>query len=589
MARALPRVDVVTIGAGWTSAILGARLCPKGTTMVALEQGTHRWTYPDFAHDHDSLRYSVRYAMMVDLARETWTWRPSPDKPALPMRQYGSFNPGEGLGGAAIHWSAQLWRFLEYDFRHRSHIVERYGAGRLPEGSTIQDWPVSYDDLEPHYDAFEWDLGASGIAGNIRGRLQPGGNPFEAPRSRGYPNPPLATNRYADMFAAACREIGFHPFPQPAGITSRAFTDPYGNMRSGCLYCGFCTRFGCEVDAKASPQNTHLPVALASGRYEVRLGCKALRIETGDDGLATGVTYVDGSGRERFQPADVVVASAFTLENNRLLLLSRSKRHPRGIGNDRGRVGRSYTYQIYPQTVVGLWEGERLNMYMGNTCTISIVYDTNADTFDHSDLDFIGGMQLFSEPCEREPVNSVTSLTTRSGASWGAAWKRELARSWDSYAGINTEGESIPYEDQFLDLDPNYVDRFGNPLLRITFSWHENEKRMWRYVHGKSREIMRAMNPTRIVADTPEIPTYTIAAYQSTHPTGGCIMGTGPGDSVTSSYGQVWDTPNVFVTGAALFPQNPGANPTGTVAALAYRTADAIAARYWRAPGELLD
>jgi gluconate 2-dehydrogenase alpha chain len=251
-------------------------------------------------------------------------------------------------------------------------------------------------------------------------------------------------------------------------------------------------------------------------------------------------------------------------------------------------VGRNYTYQIYPQTVVGLWEGEKLNMYMGNTCTMNIVYDFNADVFDHSDLDFIGGMQLFSEPGEREPVNSVTDLKTKSGKTWGADWKRELGRNWDSYAGINTEGESIPYADQFLDLDPNYRDRFGNPLLRLTFSWHENEKRMWRYMFARSMEIMKAMNPSRLVATTPEIPDYNIGKYQSTHPTGGCIMGSSPGDSVTSSYGQVWDTPNVFVTGAALFPQNPGANPTGTVGALAYRTADAIAARYWKSPNELL-
>ncbi|HJU48274.1 MAG TPA: hypothetical protein VJ689_09080, partial [Gaiellaceae bacterium] len=158
MAKTHAKVDVVTIGAGWTSAILGAKLCPAGHDVVALEQGSKRWTYPDFAHDHDSLRYSVRYAMMVDLARETWTWRPNPRAPALPMRQYGSFNPGEGLGGAAIHWSAQLWRFMETDFVHRSHIVERYGADRLPAGSTMQDWPLVYDDLEPYYDAFEYDL-----------------------------------------------------------------------------------------------------------------------------------------------------------------------------------------------------------------------------------------------------------------------------------------------------------------------------------------------------------------------------------------------------------------------------------------------
>jgi gluconate 2-dehydrogenase alpha chain len=589
MAVKHPKVDVVTVGAGWTAAMLAAKLCTKGTTMVSLEQGGTRWTYPHFAHDHDSLRYSVRYAMMVDLQRETWTWRPNPNAPALPMRQYGSFNPGQGLGGAAVHWSGQLWRYLETDFRYRSHVIERYGKQKIPEGCTAQDWGITYDDLESYYDAFEWDIGASGQAGNIQGKKIPGGNPFEAPRSRGFPNPPLEVTPHGANFASACTELGLHPFTQPSAITSQAWTDPYGNHRGGCLYCGFCTRFGCEVDAKASPLNTHLPIALNSKNYEVRAHAKVLRIETGTGGLATGVTYVDARGEEHFQPADVVVVSAFTLENNRLLLLSRSKAHPDGIGNDRGRVGKNYTYQIYPAPVTGLWEGKKLNMYMGNTCTIKIIYDYNADTFDHSDLSFIGGSQLYSEPCEREPVNSVGDTKDKKGRSWGSEWKDEIRTGWDSQASIVTEGESLPYLDQFVDLDPNYVDKWGQPLLRISFDWHQNQRDLWRFVAERALEIMQAMNPSKIVDFKPEIPAYNIEKYQSTHPTGGCIMGTSPEHSVTNSYGQVWDTPNVFVTGAALFPQNPGANPTGTVGAVTYRTAEAMADRYFKRPEELLD
>jgi gluconate 2-dehydrogenase alpha chain len=582
------RVDVVTIGAGWTAAMLAAKLCPSGTSMVSLEQGQAQWTYPHFAHDHDSLRYSVRYALMVDLERETWTWRPDQRSPALPMRQYGSFNPGMGLGGAAVHWSAQLWRFLDTDFRYRSHVIERYGDQKIPAGCTVQDWGVTYDELEPYYDAFEWDIGASGQAGNINGKKIRGGNPFESPRTRGYPNPPLQVTPHGANFAAACESLGLSPFTQPSGIVSRAWTDPHGNHRGGCLYCGFCTRFGCEVDAKASPLNTHLPVALNSGNYEVRTNAKVLRIETGNDGLATGVTYVDSHGNQHFQPADVVVVSAFTLENNRMLLLSRSKAHPNGIGNDRGRVGRNYTYQIYPAPVTGLWEGEQLNMYMGNTCTIKIIYDYNADNFDHSDLDFIGGSQLYSEPCEREPVNSVDALKDEKGRAWGAEWKEQIRKNWDSYAQIVTEGESLPYLDQFVDLDPNYRDKWGDPLLRITFDWHDNQRAMWRFIARKALGIMKAMKPTKIIDFKPEIPAYNIAKYQSTHPTGGCIMGTSPDHSVTNTYGQVWDTPNVFVTGAALFPQNAGANPTGTVGAVTYRAAEAIRDRYFKHPNELI-
>ena len=588
MAKTHPKVDIVTIGAGMTASIVAAKLCPAGYEVLSLEQGPGRWGYPQFSHDHDSLRYSGRYAMMVDLERETWTWRPNARSPALPMRQYGSFNPGEGLGGAMVHWSGQLWRFLPTDFRYRSHVIERYGAQKIPEGSTVQDWGITYDELEPYYDTFEYDIGASGQTGNLNGKIIPGGNPFEGPRSRPYPHPALDVTTYGDMFAKASEDLGFHPFTQPSGILSEAFTDPFGNERSGCLYCGFCTRFGCEVDAKTSPQTTWLPPAFATGRYTVRGECKVTRIEVDDKGRATGVSYLDSHGGEHFQPAEVVLVSAFTLENNRMLLLSRSKAHPNGVGNDRGRVGKNYTYQMYPAPVVGVFEGQTLQMYMGNTCTIKIIYDTNGDTFDHSDLDFIGGSQLYSEPCEREPFNSVKGLTTKDGKSWGADWKNEIRKNWDSYAAIVTEGESIAYEDNFLDLDPNYRDRFGNPLLRLTFDWHQNEQNMWRYVAAAARKIMTQMNPSRIVSTKEELGPYNIHDYQSTHPTGGCIMGTDPSRSVTNTYGQVWDTPNVIVTGAALFPQNAGANPTGTIGAVTYRMAEALRERYFDHPGELL-
>jgi gluconate 2-dehydrogenase alpha chain len=152
---------------------------------------------------------------------------------------------------------------------------------------------------------------------------------------------------------------------------------------------------------------------------------------------------------------------------------------------------------------------------------------------------------------------------------------------------IGIQGESLPYEDQFLDLDPNYRDRHGQPLLRITYDFHDNDRALYRYMAQRCAEIMRALGPTRMRV-TDELEPYQIFQYQSTHNTGGAIMGVDPGSSVTNKYGQVWDTPNVFVTGAALYPQNPGFNPTGTLLALAYHTAEAIKTRYFRDPGQLL-
>jgi gluconate 2-dehydrogenase alpha chain len=582
-------VEIVTIGGGMTASILAAKVLPStGHRMVSLEQGAARWTYPDFAHNHDALENQARYKLMQDLSKLSWTWRPERGAAALPMRQYGSFHPGEGLGGAFVHWTALTWRFLPSDFDYRSHHEQRYGADRFPEGMTVQDWPISYADLEPYYDAFEYDIGVSGLAGNLGGRTLVGGNPFEGPRQRPYPNPPLAPQAFDQPFVRTCRDLGLHPFPTPSGILSQGWTDPYGNVRAGCLYCGFCTRHGCEVGAKSSPLTSWLPPALDTGRYEVRTGCHVVGIDTADNGRATGVRYVNAAGEEHFQPAEVVVSSSYTLENVRNLLLARSAAHPDGIGNDRGQVGRNYTYQLVQTPAQGLWEDQRFHFYMGNGCTVSQIYDYYGDNFDHTELDFLGGGAIAPTAGQRDPVTSVgTQLEGFTDRQWGGQWKQALSRSWDSVGGVGMHAESPAYERNFMDLDPHYTDAWGLPLLRITFDWTDNERAMYRFLAARCEEILRGMGPDR-VSTTPELSPYRIDEYQSTHNTGGAIMGSDPGNSVTNSYGQVWDTPNVFVTGAALFPQNAGANPSGTVGALAFRTAEALRDRYFQAPGELL-
>ncbi len=475
------KVDVVTVGAGWTAGIMAQQLTDEGLEVVSLERGPERWTTPDFTHNRDHLRYTVRYQMMVDLARETWTWRPNPDAPALPMRQYGSFHPGAGTGGAGVHWAGQSWRFLPHDFRYRTHHLERYGEEKLPEGNTIQDWPISYEELAPYYEQWEYDTGVSGWAGNLGGQIIEGGNPFEGPRERQFPLPPLATTIPADIFADACRELGYHPFPQPSGILSEAYTDLSGVTRSGCMLCGYCTRFGCHVDAKSSALTTHLPMALASGNYEIRYGATVVRIDTGADGLATGVTYIDAAGRMHHQPAEMVLLTAFTLSNVRLLLLSQSDAHPGGVGNDRDRVGKNYTYQISKAPVNGLFEGRRFNLFMGNGCTLNVIYDLYGDNFDHSELDFIGGARIMCGGGERAPLGALDGVPAgntdnegSNGATWGREWKERFTKHWDSFVPISFEGDSLPYEDHTLDLDPNYRDVYGLPLLRITFDFKQN-------------------------------------------------------------------------------------------------------------------
>lgn len=614
-----PKIEVVTVGAGWTAGIIAQQLTTAGHRVVSIEAGGDRFANPDFAHNHDTLYHSLRTGLMFNLSKETWTWRPNPGSPSLPIRQYGSFHPGVGIGGAGVHWAAQTWRFYPTDFRYHSHHVERYGADRIPQDCTVQDWGITYEELEPYYDRADYEIGISGQTGNLNGAILQGGNPFEGVRSRPYPLPPLFRSIPAGMFSEAAQSLGYHPFPQPASILSRAYHDLSGRERAACIYCGFCTRYGCEVDAKASANVSHIPLALDTGRYEIRTYSKVLNVNLNRDGIATGVTYIDlQTGERHEQPADVVILSGFTLTNVRLLLLSRNEAHPNGIGNDQGMVGKNYTYQLSKTPASGIFEGRRFNAYMGNSCLQDVIEDFNADNFDHSDLDFIGGASITCGGGEREPITSAHNLAASggntaprpsepeeepervhlpipgefsslfgSGKQWGKEWKENLRNNWDSSVGIGIQGESLPYVDQFLDLDPTYTDAVGLPLLRITFDFHDNDYKLYKYIAARAAEIMRIMNPTHINT-TEELQPYNIYSYQSTHNTGGAIMGSDPAHSVTNRYGQVWDTPNVFVTGAALFPQNPGLNPTGTVIALAYLAAEALKGLYFRNPLEVM-
>lgn len=601
--------DVVIVGTGWAGSVLAQQLTEAGLEVVALEQGRSQWTYPDFAHNHDELKYRVRWELMQDLTRETLTWRPDRASPSLPLREYGNQLSGGTMGGAGVHWAANSWRYPPSDFPARSRLVERYGADRIPDELTIQDWPITYDDLEPFYDRFEYDVGVSGIAGNIGGQVLPGGNPIEGPRSRPFPLPPLEQTLHAKLFSEAAQELGHRPFPVPAGILSRGYTDASGQPRAGCLYCGFCMSYGCEVDAKASPLVTHLPMAFATGRYEVRTHSKVVGIEVDDRGRGVGLRYRDRSGREHLQPAARIFLAAWTFSNVRLLLLSRSAAHPDGVGNGRGLVGRNYTDSMNQGAVTATFEGRRFNPFMGNTANRSAVTTYYGDEWDHTDVDFMGGAWFTAGSSDASPVDTLAEVPMlteeasgwRPGAGgadgavsggddegahqWGARYKDALYDAFNSTMTFTLYGDNMAHEGSFLDLDPVYTDAYGLPLLRMTRDWSDMDARKYRYLTPRLVEIVEAMGPSWMHV-TPELPPFGIQDGDN-HPSGGAIMGDSPERSVTNQYGQVWDAPNIFVTGGALFPQKPGFNPAETIAALAYRTADAVK-RHRDSPDELM-
>jgi hypothetical protein len=300
MTRRLPKKDVVVVGLGWTGSILAHELCLAGLDVVALERGPWRDTATDFniGTAPDELRYAVRQDIFLRPAQETLTVRNKPDQLALPIRKWGSFLPGNGVGGAGVHWNGQTWRFLPEDFILNSHLTQRYGEGLLPENHMIQDWGVTYQELEPYYDRFEKIAGISGKAGNLNGQKQDGGNFFEGPRSAEYPTPAMTQGYAQQLFTDAAKRMNLHPFPRPSANLSAAYTNPYGMRMAPCTYCGFCEWFGCANYSKSSPQTCVLPALMRQPNFSLRTLAQVTKINlTPDRKHATGVTYVDAQGR----------------------------------------------------------------------------------------------------------------------------------------------------------------------------------------------------------------------------------------------------------------------------------------------------
>ena len=585
MAKRLPPVDVVLVGFGWTAGILAQELSNANLNVLALERGGFRDTVPDFGVDHiqDEYRYAVRDDFVEEPERETLTFRNRASETALPMRHVGSFRPAVGAGGAGVHWNGQTWRFLPTDFRMRSHTLERYGKSFIADDMTVQDWPVTYEELEPYYDKFEYLCGISGKAGNLHGRIVEGGNPFEGPRRREYPLPPLKRSHATVLFDKAAKELGLKAFPCPAANTSKPYKNFYGVQMGQCTFCGYCEWFGCGNYSKASPQSTIFPVLLKKSNFELRAHCDVTRVQLdASRKRATGVTYVDAMGREFEQPAELVILGAFTTHNVHLMLLSGIGK-PYDPARGEGVIGRNYAYQI--TSSVDVFTNEILNPFMGAGSLGQAVDEFNGDNFDHGPHQFIGGGYIALWTTGGRPI--LQHQLPQDAPTWGAGWKKSMKENYLKTCSIATHGSVMSYRDAWLDLDPTYRDEYGDPLLRMTFDFHDNEHRMSKYLTDQAAAIAKAMKP-RSMHVKQRKPHYAIVPYQTTHNTGGAIMGVDPRTSALNRYLQSWDVPNVFVMGAAAFPQNHGYNPTGTVGALTYLAADAIVKQYLKQPGPLV-
>jgi gluconate 2-dehydrogenase alpha chain len=564
MAIDLKKSDVVIVGLGAAGGVAALPLARAGLEVVGLEAGS--WLTPrDFAPDE--LRNNFRaWPQAVQKANdEVPTHRPNastPNSPRLP------FHPMmNAVGGTSLHYWAQSWRLNAWDFRVVSETRRRYGASRIPKGSTVEDWPFGLEELEPYYDKVEYEVGISGQAGNIGGALDHRGNVFEGPRRRGYPMPPLRGTEFTERMAAAARRLGWHPFPGPAAVNSEAYDD-----RPQCQYHGFCNRGGCHVGAKNSTAVSTIPKAMATKRLQVVTQAIVTNVAVDDNGRVTGVVYVKG-GREYFQPADVVLLAGYTYENVRLLLLSRSKAFPNGLSNNGGQVGLHYMSHYTGSAVTALFP-HNLNNWYGLPAQGIAIDNWADDNFDHSGLDFIGGGNLWIYS-DRRPIAAASMSTYGKAPLWGARWKSFIKENADRFNVAYLQKTTLPYEDNFLDLDPAVKDPMGLPVIRITAEYKDNEKRLGAFIQDKMAQWY--MEAGAIAVEKGPVGTQ----LPSTHAYGGTRMGDNPETNVVNRWGFCHEVPNLGILGASVMGTSGAHNPTLTAQALAWRTAEHLAAN-WR-------
>jgi gluconate 2-dehydrogenase alpha chain len=370
--------------------------------------------------------------------------------------------------------------------------------------------------------------------------------------------------------AAAAKSLGWHPAPGPAAVASKSYEG-----RPGCAYHGYCSGAGCHINAKSSTAVTTIPLAEKTGHFSVVSEARVTAVEVDNSGRATGVTYVK-EGTEYFQPADVVLIAGYVYENSRLLLLSKSKPYPKGLSNNHGQVGRHYFSHNQVSPVSAMFPFN-LNNWYGLPAQGIAVDNWADDNFDHSGLDFIGGggMYVFTE---RRPIASVNGLAgwLNGTPTWGSAWKAFVKINADRINSAYLQKTTLPYDDNYLDLDPNVKDPFGLPVTRITAEFKDNENKIAAFMQDKMEQWYRAAGATSIQRSPIGGPMGT-----TTHAYGGTRMGSNPETNVVNGWGFSHEAPNLGILGASVMGTSGSRNPTLTLQAIAWRTADYLA-KNWK-------
>lgn len=537
-------VDFVIVGAGAAGGVMARELATAGFRVVVLEQGPYLRA-GDFRHDE--LAIGPLAALTNDFRVSPNTFRANEKETAVvkPVLSYGRM-----VGGGSAHFTGNFWRFHEVDF------VEHTLKGPVA-GADRDDWPITYAELEPYYTRAEWALGVSGLAGS---------SPFDPPRSRPYPLPPLPIKPAGVLAERGAKALGWTAFPAPMAIISR----PYKG-RAPCVHCGFCEQFGCEMNAKSSTLATMIPEAEQTGRCEIRPHSYVREVAVNDRGIVTGVTYFDArkGGREQFQRAKAVILCANGAETPRLLMMSTSSRFPHGLANSSGVVG---THLMFNGGAFagGLFEHE-INGHRG-VATSRVVHDL----YELDPALGIDGGGGFDMRFDFYPISFAMGGLPTDAPRWGPEYKRMLREYYTRSLYMLAHTTQLPVATNTITLDPTVKDAWGLPAIRVTFEEHANDMKLYHYMLGRGMDWLAAAGAVKrwaypVEGDSPHLPVV--------HLLGTCRMGNDPRTSVVDRYHRAHDVPNLFIVDGSSFVTSGRGQPTLTIQALAFRAAEHIVRR----------
>ncbi len=528
-------VDFLIVGSGAAGGVMAQELSQAGFSVLVLEQGP-RLRADDF--EHDEFGYFFQSALNNQPGLQPNMFRATPDEE---FRRQQAVVYHRLVGGGSVMFTSNYWRFKPIDFNEASVM------GSVP-GTGLVDWPITYDELEPYYTKAEWDLGVSGVEG-----------PFDPPRSRGYPTPPLPVKSGGVLFERGARALGLTPQPAPMCIIS----EPYKG-RPACQHCGYCSGFGCEHRAKSSTLFNTIPAAEATGRCEVRPGSYVRKIEIDRRGRTTGVVYFDEDKVEHFQPARSVVLCANGSETPRLLLMSKSNQFPDGLANSSGIVGKYLMFNGNASTSA-VFEGQ-LNEWKSVMVTRMIwdYYDTDPKR------GFYGGGGIDARFWGFPLLFAAGGLPPDS-PNWGAEFKRLLNHNYSRSMNVDVHTTSLPLEQNRIELDPDVEDDWGLPAMRVTYRDHDDDQSIMKFFVEKAVEIMDAAGAVETWAPT------NMQQSVGYHLLGTARMGNDPATSVVDKYHRTHDVPNLFICDGSSLVTGGRGQPTCTIQALAYRASDHIA------------